>query len=192
MSGDRATKMLILASARTLFSEKGYENTPVEEICTLAGVAKGSFFYYFTSKQYIVRYILASHMEEVRDKILGQIETFGDAMSKAEFFISAMIEQRDSKTEPQLYFKKDEPEWFKTVLEEERSQVLYPLFEQIVFEGIEQGLFKMKNPYVCSSIAYLGIDAFLKKSEQDDNSLKKGIREITAKTLGVREAALLI
>ncbi len=47
MSGDRATRMLILSSARTLFSEKGYDETPVEEICALAGVAKGTFFLSF-------------------------------------------------------------------------------------------------------------------------------------------------
>jgi len=47
MSGDRATRMLILSSARTLFSERGYEDTPGEEICALAGVAKGTCFYHY-------------------------------------------------------------------------------------------------------------------------------------------------
>lgn len=192
MAGDRATKMLILGSARTLFSEKGYEQTRVEEICKLAGVAKGSFFYYFPSKQYIVRYILAAHMQENKIRFQSQLETFSDAMSKAEFFIAAMIEQRETEIEPELYFKNGEPEWFKTVIDEERMEALYPLFEEIVLQGIREGFFKVKNPYVCTQIAYLGIDAYLHKSEQKDERLKKGIREIAAKTLGVKEAAFVI
>ena len=87
MSGDRATRMLILSSARTLFSEKGYEDTPVEEICALAGVAKGTFFYHFESKQYIVRYILSMQLAEYRDKLKEQMDTMKDALARAEYYI---------------------------------------------------------------------------------------------------------
>ena len=41
---DKTTRTMIINCARTLFLEKGYENTPVEEICNLSGMAKGTFF----------------------------------------------------------------------------------------------------------------------------------------------------
>ncbi len=192
MSGDRATKMLILSSARTLFSEKGYDQTAVEEICALAGVAKGTFFYYFESKQYIVRYILSMQLEEYRDKLREQMDTFKDAISRIEYFISALIEQSDIGTEPETYFKSGDADWFKTVVNEERMASLYPLLEDTIAEGIEQGLFKIKNPDVCAAITFLGIDAFLHCGMYKYDEARSGIREMTAKTLGLKESFLAI
>ena len=192
MAGDRATKMLIISSARTLFSEKGYDQTPVEEICALAGVAKGTFFYHFESKQYIVRYILAMQLQEYKEKLKDQMDTYKDALSKAEYFISALIEKHDIGDETRTYFKGREAEWFQTVVNEERMNALYPLLEEVVEEGIGEGLFMVKNPDICTAIAFLGIDAFLHKNMQKTDDIKKGIREIAAKTLGIRESAFAI
>jgi AcrR family transcriptional regulator len=192
MAGDRATKMLILSSARTLFSEKGYDETAVEEICALAGVAKGTFFYYFESKQSIVRFILSMQLDEYRGKLQEQMDTFKDAISKMEYYISALIEQSDIGTEPEAYFKQNDSDWFKTVIKEERMKALCPMLEDVIAEGMEQGFFKIKNPDVCGAIAFLGIDAYLHHSMRKDEDTKKGIREITAKTLGIKESVLAI
>ncbi len=188
MSGERATKMLILSSARTLFSEKGYENTPVEEICALAGIAKGTFFYHFESKQYIVRYIVSMQLEEYSRSLREQMETLSDAISKAEFFVSALIEQGYAVGEANTYFKDFEPEWYSTVVKEERMRALLPLLEDVAQEGIKQGYFRMKNPSVCAAVAFLGIDSYLHWNPAADDDARRGIREMTAKTLGLKEA----
>ncbi len=188
MSGERATKMLILSSARTLFSEKGYENTPVEEICALAGIAKGTFFYHFESKQSIVRYIVAMQLEEYSQNLQDQLGTLGDAISKAEYFVSALIEQGQTANEANTYFKDMEPEWYSTVVKEERMLALLPLLEDVVDEGIEQGYFRLKNPSACAAIAFLGIDSYLHYRPMLSDETKSGIREMTAKTLGLKEA----
>lgn len=189
---DRATKMLILSAARTLFSEKGYEDTPVEEICMLAGVAKGTFFYHFESKQYIVRYILAQRLAEISDKLFEQLETIYGALAKAEFFISSMIDQSEEVSETEAYFKHGRPEWFREVLAQERMRALYPLLEQIVADGIEDGSFRIKNPDAVISIAFLGIDQYLYQYARGEEKVEKGIREFTAKTLGIKETVLAI
>jgi AcrR family transcriptional regulator len=192
MSGERATKMLILSSARTLFSEKGYDQTAVEEICELAGVAKGTFFYHFESKQYIVRYSLVMQLQEFKDRLKEQMDTFKDPISKVEYFISALIEKSEINSETKTYFKDGESEWFKTVVNEERMNALYPLLEDAVFEGIEGGLFRIKNPSICTSIAFMGIDSFLNQGMVNGDAAKKGIQELTARALGIRESAFAI
>ena len=190
MAGERATKMLILSSARTLFSEKGYDETPVEEICALAGVAKGTFFYHFESKQYIVRYIMALQLKEFSDKLREQMETFKDAVSKVEYYFSALIES-DVGSETRTYFKGKPAEWFKTVMNEERMSALYPLLEEVVDEGIDEGFFKVKHPQACTAIAFLGIDGYMQNMRHGED-IKQGIREITAKTLGIKETGFAI
>jgi AcrR family transcriptional regulator len=184
--------MLILSSARTLFSEKGYDQTPVEEICLLAGIAKGTFFYHFESKQAIVRHILAMQMDEYRSQLEQQMDSLQDAISRVEYFIAALIERTDTAPETDLYFKEAPAEWYETVVREERARTLLPLLEDVIAEGIEKGYFHVKNPGVCSAIAFYGIDSLLKSREMDTPELYSGIREMAAKTLGLKETVLAI
>lgn len=45
------TKDLLLEAGRTTFLHKGYNNAGIESILQAAGVPKGSFYYYFSSKE---------------------------------------------------------------------------------------------------------------------------------------------
>src|SRR3954470_14396213 len=46
-------RLQLLAAATTVFAEKGYRNTGVADIIARAGVARGTFYLYFTGKQQI-------------------------------------------------------------------------------------------------------------------------------------------
>jgi len=48
-----ATIAAILASARTLFAERGFEATSIDDIALAAGVAKGAVYHHFPSKEAI-------------------------------------------------------------------------------------------------------------------------------------------
>jgi AcrR family transcriptional regulator len=192
MSNERATKMLILSSARTLFSEKGYDETAVEEICSLAGVAKGTFFYYFESKQYIVRYILMMQLKDYCEKLKEQIDTFKDAVSRMEYFILVLIERNCDISETESYFKGRASEWFSDVIKEERMKAIYPLMEEIVYDGINEGMFRVKSPDICMPVIFLGLDSYLRKSTAEMEEIKDGVREITAKTLGLKDTAFIL
>ena len=50
-----ATKEKLFSTAVGLVKEKGYSNVTVSEICQGAGVAKGTFYVYYASKEDIVR-----------------------------------------------------------------------------------------------------------------------------------------
>lgn len=50
------TKNRIFEVSGKLFKEKGFENTTVDEITKEAGIAKGTFFNYFSTKESLVLY----------------------------------------------------------------------------------------------------------------------------------------
>jgi TetR/AcrR family transcriptional repressor of nem operon len=56
------TRERIYDAAERLMLEKGYPATTVDEICVLAGVTKGSFFHYFTSKDHLGRALLERYI----------------------------------------------------------------------------------------------------------------------------------
>ena len=44
-------KQELLKIAYRMFIEKGYDNTSIDEIIAEAGIAKGTYYYYFPSKE---------------------------------------------------------------------------------------------------------------------------------------------
>ncbi|MFN0224788.1 TetR/AcrR family transcriptional regulator [Paenibacillus caseinilyticus] len=72
------TKLKLLEAALVLFTEKGYHETKVSDIVKRAGVAQGTFYLYFQSKETI----FTSIIENTNAAILEQVETiFADQVN---------------------------------------------------------------------------------------------------------------
>ncbi|MEF3313134.1 TetR/AcrR family transcriptional regulator [Paenibacillus sp. GYB004] len=59
----KALKEQIFVQALQLFQEKGFEQVTVQEIASACGIAKGTFFNYFTKKEEILLYLGESQLE---------------------------------------------------------------------------------------------------------------------------------
>ena len=64
------TKRKIFEASMKLFAEKGYDATSVEEITATVGVAKGTLYYHFSSKEEIYNFLL----EEVTKLLINNID----------------------------------------------------------------------------------------------------------------------
>jgi AcrR family transcriptional regulator len=61
----------ILDAALTVFAEHGYHQTTVTDLVRAAGVARGTFYLYFDSKQAIFHELLDGLLAELRASIVG-------------------------------------------------------------------------------------------------------------------------
>ncbi|WP_431278511.1 TetR/AcrR family transcriptional regulator [Leifsonia poae] len=61
----------ILAAGAELFGQRAYSSIGVAEICAAAGVPKGSFYYFFPSKQALALEVVNAHWVWQRDLWLG-------------------------------------------------------------------------------------------------------------------------
>jgi AcrR family transcriptional regulator len=61
----------ILSAAQQLFNERGYAGTSVEAIIKTINIAKGTFYYYFKTKQAI----LEALVEQIADELFEYFET---------------------------------------------------------------------------------------------------------------------
>ena len=80
----------ILAAARTVFARQGYANTVVEDIATQAGIAKGTLYLYFPSKEQIY---LAALLEEAR-QLTASARAAMDAQTTWRDKLAAYIQTR--------------------------------------------------------------------------------------------------
>jgi TetR/AcrR family transcriptional regulator, cholesterol catabolism regulator len=80
----------IRAAALSLFREKGYEATTVEEIAERADVAKGTFFNYFPRKDSLLVALGEEMMEQLQDELGPQKEWVGSAREQVLRFFLAL------------------------------------------------------------------------------------------------------
>ena len=73
MAAKQNVKRRILDATRVLFYEKGYEDTTVEDIIRLSETSKGSFYYYFSSKDSLLD-TLSSILDENYAKLEDELE----------------------------------------------------------------------------------------------------------------------
>ena len=72
------TRRKIVAAARKLITEKGFESVAIEDIAKEAGVSTGSFYTYFKKKEDVIEtlnqsdfFLLAKTVNEIRDRDLN-------------------------------------------------------------------------------------------------------------------------
>lgn len=58
MRASSNTRQRILEAAKTLLSLHGLESTTIDDLITAAGVTKGAFYHYFTSKEHLCEAII--------------------------------------------------------------------------------------------------------------------------------------
>ncbi|KRL68297.1 TetR family transcriptional regulator [Companilactobacillus versmoldensis DSM 14857 = KCTC 3814] len=76
-------------AAHVLFLERGFKNTSVADIADIAGVAVGSFYLYFKSKEDIFVQIYDSENEHIKNEIISKVDLDGDPVS----VISQIVQQ---------------------------------------------------------------------------------------------------
>lgn len=63
------TKRKIFETSMDLFAKKGYEATSIEEITSVVGVAKGTLYYHFSSKEEIFYFLIEEGMKLLKNSI---------------------------------------------------------------------------------------------------------------------------
>ena len=172
-------KREILVTARELFIKKGYEQTSINDILKIVDIAKGTFYYYFASKEEVLEAIILDIVEEgarraeliLKDKSIPLVNRIMMAiMAQApEFEGSNEIAEELHKVEnaklEQLYLK---------AMLKRMTQVL----QEPVLEGIERDVFHMDYPMEgIESILLLGhmmfdCDVFEWKTEDFPRKIK--------------------
>ena len=158
------TKRKIFETSMKLFAEKGYDATSIEEITATVGVAKGTLYYHFSSKEEIFNFLVEEGIKLLKnsisiktskltnsiDKIRAIVLIELKVLVKYENFMSIVLSQIWGNGERNQNCKKYVFEYIEMI-------------EEIVKDGIEKkeiidgdsniiasGIFG----YVCSSLIY--------------------------------------
>lgn len=148
----------ILVAARELFVKKGYDQTSVNDILKIVDIAKGTFYYYFTSKEEVLEAIILDIVEEGAwraEKILE--DKSNPLVNRIMLAIMAQAPEFEGSDEIKEELHKVENAKLERLYLRAMLKRMTLVLQEPVLEGIEQGIFHMEYPTECiESLLLLG------------------------------------
>jgi AcrR family transcriptional regulator len=168
----------IIENAEKLLVKKGYDNTSVADIIKKVGIAKGTFYHYFKSKDELLDAIVDRMLHEIWDSV-DVIVANDDLDAIGKFFGFFGVFRTISKGREKLVedIHKEENAHIHLKLEKKMYPVITPKFEKIIHQGIEEGVFDTKYPGESATVIMVSIAALTEIQEHAHN-LTKGVTDI--------------
>lgn len=134
----------LLNIAYRMFITRGYENTSVDDIIAEAGIAKGTYYYYFESKEQTLEEVIGLMI----DKETEAAASIVDAPLPVEQKIVAIIASiRPTEEEEPIEGALMQPEniIMHQKIKKKLVEKVVPLLVKVTEEGVEQGIFNCDN-----------------------------------------------
>lgn len=133
--------------AEQYFARNGYEETSVNDIIMAADVAKGTFYYYFKSKEDLMIAVIDRQLEQFESesrKICADPSL--DARKKIQLFINHMIQFKDSKGNFLTFLYSEKNYLLRQRYFEKMNRLLGPYLLAVVEQGIREGVLDIPYP----------------------------------------------
>ena len=136
----KSAKNRIVTAAWQLFHEKGYNGTTVDDIIALSGTSKGSFYYYFNTKDELLNtlsVILDDFYEELESRMNPDLNSFVKLLN-VNYEAHKMIEENISiDLIASLYSTQLVSQGQRNLLDQNRTY--YKVITHIITEGQMRG-----------------------------------------------------
>lgn len=165
-------RLELIDAAERLFNQKGFESTAVSDIVKSIGVAQGTFYYYFKSKDDIFNAIVERFMEELMSELKEvQYNEKLNTKQKLEIILDKSFSFMENNEGVIFYLHtKDNAELHERI-EKKFIEYATPLAVEIVKQGIKEKLFSVDYPeevvgFIMAGSHYIGdVNVFFEERE---------------------------
>jgi len=180
----------ILDAAEALFSEAGYEKTAVSDIVRKVGVAQGTFYYYFASKEAVLEAVLERRLDAVTDAAVAVAgDRAMDAGTKLQILLARLF--APSVTGPAPGSFDNANNIIHDRLEQKFVARFLPILTRVVRQGVAEGSFHTAYPEEITEILLWGIQKYMHRHQPQFGRRKvysqkvSALTELLERTLGV-------
>lgn len=190
-------KLELIEAALELFRENGCEQTSVSDIVKKVGVAQGTFYYYFQSKDDVLNAAIDHYLRDHLEKMVRQLIADGskNATQKLQIVIDATLSLKNGERSFVEYLHTEENAPFRHKFMAKSNAIFMPLVVQIVEQGVREGSFHVQDPcetveLLMAMFSYLHDRIALSSRPEDYERLARAAEGIANKTLGIREGGI--
>jgi AcrR family transcriptional regulator len=140
----------LLDTALALFESVGYERTSIEQITGAVGVAKGTFYHYFDSKQDLLAQLVSAHADELFERLDAALAAMdADAVTRLRAFFRLSgnwkLEERQQTIAYAQSLYSDENVRLRDALMAQWADRMDAMVTVIIRQGIAEGVFKISD-----------------------------------------------
>jgi len=159
---DREARRAALVSAATaVFAQRGVANTAVSDIVKAAGVAQGTFYLYFDTKDDAVLAVVARIADALLDRMSVRVAAAASAVERLLVVRDVLSEVAAEPGASDLIELMHRPEnrALHDRLAEDLTPRLIPLVEAIVAQGVKEGVFRVDDPRAAAWFVLAGLQS---------------------------------
>ncbi len=149
----------LIRAAATLFQTRGYENTSMQDVMDMLGIAKGTIYHYFKSKEELFEAVTLDIVERVTarmQEITASAE--GNALQRLQQLIQAgQVAAENEEILAHLHSSANQIMHLRLLAVAVQKQA--PLYAEIVEQGVREGLFTCEHPLECSELILWSIQS---------------------------------
>lgn len=186
----KVRQMEILEAAGELFRNQGYVNTTVEAIIKKVGVAKGTFYYYFKSKEDILDALVHEMIDQLCEeykKIANDPEM--NAMDKMRQMLRGenKLSEKDSEFMEDLH--RPENRELHERINMEIIMKISPIFAQVIEQGKRESVFDVENSletvqFLLAGSQFLLESGLFKWNQEEQMKRIQSMQAIIERSLG--------
>ena len=139
-------KKEILDAAEELFIAKGYDETSTSDILEKVGIARGTLYYHFKSKEEILDALIARIMQEAEWRVKAALSGKEDILHKIILFMGAVKLDSAIGKEITEYAHKPQNALMHQKIQKALLTVMTPIVANMIKDGIADGSIKTDYP----------------------------------------------
>lgn len=182
-------KLELLEIAYRMFISRGYENTSVDDIIAEAGIAKGTYYYYFESKEQTLEEVIGMMIDKEIEAAGAILDSDMPVPQKIIGIIASINPSQEEKTIEGALMQPENIVMHQKIKRRLVEKVV-PLLTKAVEEGVEQGIFLCDNiPERVKMMLVLSSEIF-DENNYTDRDIEVFI-DITEKLLGAKKDSMI-
>ena len=173
MAVDKRT--MLLDAAEAVLVEQGLAGATIDQITSRAGVAKGTYYLYFRSKDEVVRALQQRHWDGLMDAAVhaaSQLDAEGDWWQVVDAFIETTV---DFDLTHRAWHRLVSQGWSAPMgdVMPKNEQQMIDLFEARIAEAVERGMFDVPDTPMTSTLLYRAIQGTSHQLCQDEGDVDR-------------------
>lgn len=150
-------RLEIVHAARGLFLARGYDQTSMQDVVDALGLAKGTVYYYFPSKEELLEAVVEDLIEEATEHMQALVDSSeGSALEKLELLVRGGRMQ-DDNADLLEHIHLSGNSGLHTRLLAVAILKQAPLYAGVIAQGCREGIFRTESPLEAAEFMLTGV-----------------------------------